>query len=150
MCTSSAFRSDFPEFADASVFPESQITFWMGMGQKMLRQEVWDELYTHGLELFTAHHISLARQNARASQSGGAPGLNTGPQSSKSIDRVSVSHDTGMSSLAGKGHWNLTTYGTQFMQLAMMVGMGGVQAYGGGVMDVPALAEWQNGSPRWP
>ena len=118
-------RSDFPEFADVLAYTDAQINFWLGIGGKLLRPCAWDDLLDHGLELFTAHHLSLARINQKAAAKGGAPGSNSGPQASKSIDKVSVSFDTGAATIEGQGHWNLTTYGTQFIQLSRMVGMGG-------------------------
>lgn len=143
----STFRSDFPEFSDSTAYPDAQVSYWLGIGSKMLRLDAWDELLGHGLELFTAHHLVLARQNAKAAAKGVVAGANSGPQSSKSVDRVSASYDTHSASIEGAGHWNLTTYGTQFIQLARMVGIGGAVAYGNGEVYGAALSQWFGGTP---
>lgn len=144
------FRQHFPEFADVSVFPDSQIEYWSGIGELMLRVEAWADLYDHGLELFTSHHLVLARKNQKAAAGGGEMGTNTGAMSSKSIDKVSASFDTGSSTLDDAGHWNLTTYGTQFKMLSDMVGSGGAIAWGEGRARAASLSQWFGGAPVWP
>lgn len=147
------FTTDFPEFA-GSQYPVGWFNFWQSVGQKMLRTCVWQDMIYHGLALFIAHHMAVQLRNVKAAASGGDAGANTGPIANKSVDKVSVGYDTGAASIEGQGHWNLTTYGTQFIQLARMLGIGGVQASGwcGGEESLyygEALAQWQDGNPRW-
>lgn len=144
------FRANFPEFVDIAAYPNSVLNYWLGIGARLLRIEAWDDLLDHGLELFAAHHIVLSKQAQKAIATGAAPGVTSGVVASKSVDRVSVSYDTSSATIAGQGHWNLTIYGVQFIQLSQMVGMGGVQAFGGGDAYGMALAQWQDGTPRWP
>ena len=126
--TPASFRANFPEFADAAIYPDVTVSYWLGIGTRMLRPDRWADLLDHGLELFTAHHIALARQAVQASAGGGTPGANTGVVTGKAVDKVSVSYDAGSTTLdAGAGHWNATTYGVQFLQLARMAGSGGWQ-----------------------
>lgn len=126
--TPASFREHFPEFADASAYPDVTVSYWLGIGVRMLRPDRWVDLLDHGLELFTAHHIAIARQAFRAATAGGTPGANAGVVTSKTVDKVSVSYDAGSTTLdAGAGHWNATTYGVQFLQLARMAGSGGWQ-----------------------
>ena len=115
------FREDFPEFGDDEKYPDSMVTFWSGIAEARLNQARWENLYTHGLELATAHYLTLAAENAV--MPGSAPGL----AASESAGDVSVSYDTSAISIAGAGHWNQTVYGRQFMELSLMAGTGGVQ-----------------------
>ena len=74
-----------------------------------------------------AHNLALAAGNQLAAMVGGAPGQIKGPVTSKSVDKVSVGYDSGAVALQDGGFFNLTTYGIQFLQLARMVGTGGIQ-----------------------
>ena len=126
--TPSSFRANLTEFASTAIYPDAMVSYWLGIGVKMLRPERWGDLLDHGLELFTAHHIALARQAVQSSSSGAVPGANAGVVTSKTIDKVSVSYDAGSTTLdAGAGHWNATMYGVQFLQLVRMAGSGGWQ-----------------------
>jgi hypothetical protein len=46
-----------------------------------------------------------------------------------------VSYDTGSIIEQGGGVWNATTYGMRWIQLANLVGMGGVQVGGGPIQS---------------
>ena len=120
------FRQDFPEFSNITTYPDSLINFWLGIGVIRLPEDRWMTLLNQGLELFTAHFISLSAMNQMASKAGGVPGIQRGPVSSEQAD-ISVSYDTSVATLEGQGHWNLTQYGTFFLELANMVGMGPIQ-----------------------
>lgn len=144
------FRANFPEFEDVVAYPTSLLNYWLSLGQKLLRADPWADVIDHGLCLFTAHHVALAKQAQRAAATGATPGATSGVVSSKSVDRVSVSYDTTSASIAGQGHWNLTFYGIQFIQLVNMVGMGGAVAFGDGEAYGIYLSQWQDGLPRWP
>lgn len=121
------FRADLPEFASTAVYPDAQVNLWISVAALRLRDVAWGDLLDHGTELFVAHNLTLARRNQTAATSGGVPGQNAGPVASKAVDKVSVSYDTGAASLTDAGHWNLTTYGTQYYQLARIIGTGGMQ-----------------------
>lgn len=124
---SSTFRQDFPEFADTTTYPDGSVNFYLGLGVKLLPECRWQDTLDYGLELFTAHHLALYMRDQQAAAAGGMPGVMTGPQSSKSVDKVSVSYDTALATLEDGGFWNLTTYGVRFLQLARMMGAGGFQ-----------------------
>lgn len=125
--TVSKFRTDLPEFEDALRYTDGLINFWMAAALLRLPADRWDDLLDHGVELFTAHQIALSARAQDAAASGGIPGSGAGVVASKAVDKVSVSYDTGAATLEAGGHWNLTTYGIQFLQLARMVGSGGIQ-----------------------
>lgn len=121
------FRTDFPEFADTTQYPDAVVNLWLSVGVLSLPVDRWDTLYNIGLELFTAHHLTIASKNTGAASAGGVPGSVQGPIASKSVDKVSVSYDAGAVSLTDGGFWNMTSYGIQFLQMARMIGAGGIQ-----------------------
>lgn len=121
------FRTHFPEFASTVNYPDAMITFWSTIAEKMVRQCRWDDMYESGVELFTAHSIVLAKSNVDASAVGGLPGQVSGPTQSKTVGSASVSYDTNASLELNAGHWNMTTYGKQFIHLARLFGAGAVQ-----------------------
>mgnify|MGYP001233770221 FL=1 len=123
----SQFRTDFPEFADAVRFPNTMLDFWSGIGEAQISADRFGNLYAQAVELFTAHNITLASGNVEASAAGGSPGGKTGAIQQKKVGSVAVSYDNASSMLPGAGHWNLTTYGKQYIQLVRLIGTGCVQ-----------------------
>lgn len=115
------FRADFPEFADESKYPPAMVDFWLGFAAKLLISDRWADVLDYGLELMTAHNLTVAKRNEAT------PGAIAAPVASKSVDKVSISYDTSAIKLENAGHWGATSYGIQFLQLARMVGAGGVQ-----------------------
>lgn len=116
------FRTDFAEFSDITQYPDSVITFWLGVGVNLLPADRWDTMLDFGLELFTAHHVVISSR-----ESNGTPGAVTGPHSAEAVDKVSYSTDTQSVALTDGGFWNMTSYGIQFLQLARLIGAGGIQ-----------------------
>ena len=53
------FRQSFPEFSDEYKYTDAMITFWSGLGEKLLNETRWDDFYVEGLQLFTAHHLKM-------------------------------------------------------------------------------------------
>lgn len=125
--TPSQFRQDFPEFASTTDYQDAQVSFWIGQAARLLPADRWEDSLDLGTELFTAHHLAIGRRDQIAAQAGGIPGMVSGPQSSKTVDKVSVSNDASLVSLADAGYWNATSYGIRFLQMARYVGAGGVQ-----------------------
>lgn len=125
--TVSSFRIDFPAFTDTAAYPDASVAFWLGLASKSLSPDRWGELLDYGTELFVAHNLALDAQANKAAAAGGVPGVASGLTSSKTVDKVSVSYDTASAAIEGAGNWNLTTYGQRYVQLARLVGAGGVQ-----------------------
>lgn len=121
------FRTTFPEFSDTTRYPSGAVTFWMGLGAKLLPPDRWEDLFDQGLALYTAHHLSMADMDQKAAAAGASPGQIKGPTTAKSVDKVSSSHDTAAVTLDGAGFWNLTSYGVRFLTLARCIGAGGIQ-----------------------
>ena len=130
--TPAQFVADFPEFANATTYPVSTIQFWINVAGQLLNPSAWGSLLSYGTELFVAHNLVLSQQAVASAVSGGLPGSGSGITASKSIDKVSVSYDVSAGTIAGAGSFNLTNYGTRYMQLANMAGMGGIQVSGNG------------------
>jgi len=121
------FRQDFPEFASTTDYPDAQVTFWLGVGGKLLRAERWFDLLDQGLELFTAHHLAIGAKDLATATAGGIPGAVQGNVTAKSVDKVSVSYDASRVTYDDAGFWNMTSYGLRYWNLLMLVGAGGVQ-----------------------
>lgn len=121
------FRTNFPEFANETNYPNGQITFWSDFAERNVNECRWGENKPMGVALFTAHMITLAKQNVDASAVGGTPGQSLGAATSKTVGEASVGYDANVSMENNAGHWNLTTYGKQYIRLARMFGMGAIQ-----------------------
>lgn len=121
------FREDFPEFSDTTKYPDSVVQFWLTVSVSLVNPCRWGVLTDQGIELCTAHHLVLAARDEQAAAVGGIPGQMTGPLSSKAVDKVSASYDTGAATIDDGGFWNLTTYGVRYLTLARMMGAGGFQ-----------------------
>lgn len=135
--TPQQLRYDYPEFGSTAVYPDSQIQYWFTLAYLMMDANRWGKVLDIGAELFVAHHISIEARNQAIAANGGVPGEGQGPVSGKSVDKVSMSYDTGAAIEPGAGHWNLTTYGTRFVQLMKMFGAGPVHI---GLGSAPALS----------
>lgn len=120
------FRTNFPEFTQ-ELYPDGQVTFWSDFGERMVLEKRWCSEKPMGVQLFTAHHLVLAKNNADTSASGGLPGQTSGPTASKTVGSASISYDTNSTLEENAGHWNSTTYGKQFIRLARMFGAGAYQ-----------------------
>ena len=118
------FRTDFPEFADASRYTPAMLNFWAGIGEKVISTDRWGDLYNQGLELFTAHNIVLAAGNKAAAAQGSMPGQSNGVLTSKKVGSVGVTYDNNSAVELDAGHWNQTTYGRQYIRLARLLGQG--------------------------
>lgn len=111
------FTAAFPEFADISVYPAAQVSFWLGQAPKQLSEERLGANYDLAIMLYAAHNLVLSAKDMRAASAGGTGGSASGIVSSKTVDKVTVAYDTGASTIDGAGAWNLTTYGTRLYQL---------------------------------
>ena len=143
---SATFRADFPAFTHA-LYPDASVDFWIRIGGLLLRPERWADLLDVGIELFTAHNLTLERL---AAANGGAQG---GVVSGKTVDKLSITYDASAGIIPDAGHWNLTTYGTRFLWLLNMAGMGPTQAGAGAAGFAPGTVAFVVGGslgPGWP
>ena len=144
--TAASFRSNYPEFGSLSAYPASAVTYWLTLAGKLLNAPRWQDLIDVGTELFVAHNLALEAKAQAEAQNGSPPGGQVGPISNKSVDKVSVAYDVAVGVDADSSHWNLTIYGTRFINLAKMMGAGPVQV-GIGCTPFGAGSAWSG--PPW-
>ncbi|AFC85914.1 DUF4054 domain-containing protein [Frateuria aurantia] len=125
--TPDQFRADFPALASTTTYPDAQVNFWIELAAIRLNEARWGKLLQYGAELFVAHNLVLQARDIADVAAGGDPGEVTGPATAKSVDKVSVSYDAQSVALTDGGFWNMSSYGIQFLQLARMIGTGGIQ-----------------------
>lgn len=158
MINEATFRQNFPEFGSVSAYPANAIQLYIGLGVLMLNTRRWGTgsataqvpsttLYDYGLALFVAHNLVLEQQAAKKAAAGGLPGLNTGAISSEAVGSVSRSYDAASGLEENAGHWNLTTYGTRFINMSRMFGVGPLQVSGCGWGGFGAAGGWPGPIP---
>jgi hypothetical protein len=125
-----SFRTSFPEFQSTVIYPTEMITFWATIAEQQVLPNIWRGMVTQGVQLYVAHEITIAAQNAQSSANGGVPGTSGGIASQKTVGSVSVSYDSASTTEKDAGWWNRTTYGQQFYRLAMLFGAGAIQLNG--------------------
>lgn len=122
--TSASFRTMFPEFTDTAKFPDAQINAWLDQAPNQLSASRLGKSYDLAVMLFIAHNIVLSARAVASAAGSGVPGQATGPVSSKSVDKVSVSYDTGATAIGRAGAWNATSYGQRLYTLLRACGAG--------------------------
>jgi hypothetical protein len=85
--------------------------------------------------------------NQKAAASGGIPGLSRGVINSEAAGAVSVGYDANAGIEPGAGHWNLTNYGTRFIQMLMLIGAGPTQVSPGGNCNPYNGSAWSGNYP---
>ena len=130
MITPAQLRSDFPEFANTTTYPDALVNMWLTVANSLVNASRWAELTNLGLELVACHHLAMSARDQLTATVGGIPGEVKGPTSSKSVDKVSASYDTSSVMLTDAGFWGLTSYGLRFLSLARMMGAGGLHTIG--------------------
>lgn len=124
----SQFRAEFPTFADATVYSDEQVAFWVNQAVNFspIDQTRWGQYYEIGLRLFVAHNLALEQMAQIQGSRGGAP-VGAGVPSSKSVGPVSVSYDVEFGTETDAGSYSLTTWGNRFLRLLRMAGSGPIQ-----------------------
>ncbi|WP_347252912.1 DUF4054 domain-containing protein [Leminorella grimontii] len=126
--TVSKFRTDFPQFADTTKYPDAQVQFRLNLADVLMSEKLYGpDIFPYVVELYVAHYMTWFAQDQRSSAAGGSGGSASGVASSNSVDKVSVSYDNSMTLNPDAGFWNYTRYGAEFYQLATMFGAGGRQ-----------------------
>ncbi|MFG1417179.1 DUF4054 domain-containing protein [Xanthobacter sp. V0B-10] len=118
------FVAVFPEFASPATFPEAQVAFWLGQAPNQLSARRFGANFELACMLFAAHNLALGAKDAKAAAFGGVGGGASGVTSSKTVDKVTVSYDTGATTIAGAGAWNATSYGTRLYKMIQAANTG--------------------------
>ena len=132
LVNSTDFRTAFPEFADASSFPDSSFNFWADDAELTLNAERFGAHLKTAIYLYVAHFMVLSKMAARSAAIGGMSGVPSGPMSSKSVGPISKSYDTNNAVMRGAENWNQTVYGQQYYRMMRRYCLGPVYARGSG------------------
>lgn len=169
MLNPAQLRQDYPGFASEARYSNVLVSYWLNVAGLLIPQSRWGcsaypsptpwpcspinssllQLYDVGVELFAAHNLALEAVNVKEASNGIPPGGKIGPLSSKSVDKVSLSYDTGSGVELNAGHWNTTNYGTRFIRLARELGAGPLQLGTPGVGPPFSGPAWA-GPPPFP
>lgn len=151
--TEADFRGAFPAFSDPLAFPPAQIQFYLDLGYNMHNPDRWGAMLDFGVQLWTAHNLSMDAASAAA---GGAPGAMRGNVTSMSADGVSWSRDFGSVVDPQAGHWNLTAYGVRWRAIMNLVGAGPVYVGAPSVLESYLAGPggwsgpwWNDGTTVW-
>lgn len=123
--TVASFRSNLPEFADATVYTDASIQRFITLAANFINPNQWGTIADYGTELWVAHNIAIAADKIKTGDviSLGAPTVE------KHVGEVGYSQNPGLL-IQGQediGLYAKTTYGIQFWQLMKLVGTGGIQ-----------------------
>jgi hypothetical protein len=121
------FRAHFPVFASATTYPDVAVQAFIDVGSIMLSASRWCELQQMGVELFTAHMLSMQQYSMQGSAAG-VPGAPRGLMTNKAVSKVSVGYDYAMTGTEGWGIFNSTSYGQQLIFFWSLVGAGPYEA----------------------
>lgn len=118
-----SFRNSFPYFADTTKYTDARISFYQGLSEAMMDKDIWGDLYDYGVQLFIAHN--LIAEDMRLLVINGGANSGVGPVSStlRSVDGVTYSNKYMMGYYRNAGFWATSTYGQEYYDLMMLVGM---------------------------
>lgn len=135
------FRSHFPAFADTARYPDATVQFFLDLGTAMCNPDRWLNFQQYGAELVCAHFLAMQQLAMQGGATTGVPGLATGPRSSKSVSKVSVGYDVGITAIEGAGPFNYTMYGQEYWRMVLLVGTGGYETL---ALSTPGMAGFVN------
>lgn len=123
--TYATFVAAFPEFANATTYPEAGVTFWLSQAYVQLNAWRFGTSLDLAAMLFAAHNIVLGAQAAAtAATASGIVGQASGPLQSKSVGPVSASYDTQAVATEGAGIYNATSYGQRLWKMMQVYCVG--------------------------
>jgi hypothetical protein len=127
------FFDVYPQFQQGSpnIIPEAVLNMYVTLAGSCIQQARWLDAWQFGMCLFIAHYCTLylmSKTTAGTAQGVANAGLVIGVAISKSAGDVSVSRQIldYSSSFMEWGAFNLTLFGQQLIQIAELVGMGGM------------------------
>lgn len=126
--TPEQFREMFPQFENTTTYPTPMISARLALADVLLSESRFgEEIFPYVVGLFVAHYMALYAADMRGVAVGSAGGANSGVQTSKSVDKVSVSYDASVTLNPDAGFWNNTRYGSEFWEYLMIFGAGAIQ-----------------------
>lgn len=126
--TVAQFRQTFPQFTDATTYPDPAIQMRLNLADVLMSESRFGpDVFPYVACLFVAHYLALSAADNRSAATGGAGGVNTGIMTAKSVDKVSASYDASNTLNPDAGFWNNTRYGSEFWEYLMIFGAGAIQ-----------------------
>lgn len=121
------FRTDYPEFANETRYPDPIISRALRQADAILDQNIQGSQFVELAELCAAHYTELGGKTLATSAAGGVSTAGGGVLTSKSVDKVSASYDVSGIVDPDAGFWNNTSFGREFFWWWSMYGAGGRQ-----------------------
>ena len=126
--TPEQFRAAFPQYADTTKYPTPMIQARLNLADALLSESRFGvDIFPYVVGLYVAHYLYLYAADMRAVAAGAAGGANNGVQTSKSVDKVSVSYDASPTLDPNAGFWNNSRHGSEFWEYLMNFGAGAIQ-----------------------
>ncbi len=126
--TPEQFRGAFQQYADEKKYPTSVIQMRLVLADTLLSEARFGEdIFPYVVGLYVAHYLYLYAADMRGVAVGATGGANSGVQTSKSVDKVSVSYDASATLDPNAGFWNNSRHGSEFWEYLMIFGAGAVQ-----------------------
>lgn len=126
--TPEEFRANFPQFADETKYPTPIIQMRLNLADVLLSEARFGEdIFPYIAGLYVGHYLYLYAADMRGALVGSSGGANNGVQTSKSVDKVSVSYDASATLDPNAGFWNNSRYGSEFWEYLMIFGAGAIQ-----------------------
>lgn len=111
-----SFLTRFPEFTDVA---EARIQLFLDEALLEIRESEWGAFYNKGLNLYTAHLLTLATMTSMA---GGLAMGSFGPLTSRGVGDTSVSFANPATSGWDQAWLCSTPYGQEFYNLTIRLG----------------------------
>lgn len=110
------FLQMFPEFNNLDLYPQSRIRFWLEFSTQLVNEARWGSLTKYGICFLAAHQLFISNLEGQV----------LGPSTSQSGEGLSESYGSLIND--DWSHYNLSTYGVQYMQLVKVIGAGPIMA----------------------
>jgi Protein of unknown function (DUF4054) len=137
MVNAQQFRADYPEFGSSTMFPSTQIEYWLNVAYSFLNSDRWGNQLPIGIELYVAHNLSLEAKAQLDAKDNGVPGYSPGLVIAKTVGPVGIKYENKITQEKDSGHWGFTIYGLRFIRMARLMGAGPMQI---GLGSVPPFS----------
>lgn len=127
--TNEKFLEMHPKFRNIS---DVVISAWINIAFSCIQYRRWNDWWEMAIGLFVAHNLTLWVQSEGEDGTNSVEqGLAKGIIGSKSVSDLSISYDFGSiaNEFQGWGTYSQTSYGQQLVQLARLIGRGGMTVW---------------------
>ena len=115
-------KDDFRIFCPDVQATDPEIDLWLSEAQAALPESRWRNLWRRGVVYYAAYNIVLTQMIAKGGSSGLA--AMTGTPTSKSVDGISQSYNSGAISFGDTGIKNACAYGLLYLDLVQKAVVG--------------------------